>query len=79
MGKAYVPSSSRLSFRPPVIYYNGSQSGICTTSWLGSGTTIPYDVHLHLGPCNNGTGLTLEDLKTLFISNPEIISYTFLE
>ena len=49
-------SSDIINFDFPIIYYNSG------TSWFGSGTTIPYNVFLHLG-----TGWTLDNLKTLFI------------
>jgi len=43
----------------PIIYYNDPISG---TSWIGSGTTIPHNVFLHLG-----IGWSLDELKMLFI------------
>ena len=49
-------SSDIINFYFPIIYYNSG------ASWFGSGTTIPYNIFLHLG-----TGWTLDNLKTLFI------------
>ena len=53
-----------IDVKPPIIYYNQPISG---TSWIGSGTTTPYDVFLHLIH-DNLTGWTLDSLKYLFIS-----------
>lgn len=48
----------------PIIYYNSPP--LSGASWLGSGTTVPYNVKLDL--IHNGvTGWTLESLKYLFI------------
>jgi len=60
-----ITSNSNISsgitniFDYPIIYYNGPISG---TSWIGSGTTIPHNIFLHLG-----AGWSLDELKILFI------------
>jgi hypothetical protein len=50
---------------PPIIYYNSPISG---TSWIGSGTTVPVNVYLHLYH-DNIKGWTLDSLRLLFISD----------
>ena len=49
---------------PPVIYYKVPPSGV---TWIGSGTTVPTSVRLHLIH-NSITGWTVDQLKDLFIS-----------
>ena len=52
-------STSGTDTIPPIIYYNSS------IHWIGSGITIPTNIILSL---SGTTGLTISDLKTLFIS-----------
>lgn len=59
-----VDISPTVNLRTPIIYYNSPISG---TTWVGSGTTIPYNVFLDF--IHNGvSGWTLDSLKILFIS-----------
>jgi len=57
-------SSETIDIVPPVIYYNTPPSGV---TWVGSGTTVPTNVRLHLVH-NSITGWTVDQLKYLFIS-----------
>lgn len=50
---------------PPIIYYNSSPTGN-TSTWIGSGTTVPTYIRLKL--YHDGlTGWTINSLKELFI------------
>jgi hypothetical protein len=77
-GSLLACASGGTSTITPIIYYNPAPSGV---SWIGSGTTVPSQVFLHLG-----SGWTSSDLITLFISgvtdcldgNIALSSITFL-
>ena len=59
-------TTTKICNKGPFIYYNSGET------WNGSGSTIPYDIFLHL--IHNGiTGWTLDSLKYLFIDRVESI------
>lgn len=59
-----IKINTGVNTKKPIIYYNVPPESDAT--WIGSGTTVPYDIFLNLYH-DNLTGWTLTELKELFI------------